>query len=302
MVLINSGKPFRTSDARDFGFSDWGLREAIGAGVLRRVPRGVVVDSLAHDTRELRVASLALVIPDGATVGLHWAAWAYGADTFPPGRRTDLRPTVVVRHGGTRLKGDRFLVRQTKLPDGEPVESDGVLLTSPARTASDLLRLAWRPHAMAAGDAILRAKVVSHEAVMDEVRRYSRVPGAKQAMELAPRLDARANKHGESWTRCRILDAGLPVPALDHQVLLDRRKYYLDMMYLAQLVACEYDGREHHEGELNIVHDDDRRGLLKRRLGIQWVIATYERVFQPEDPFEVELGNLLGLPVRPRTW
>ncbi|WP_454300468.1 hypothetical protein [Salana multivorans] len=50
------------------------------------------------------------------------------------------------------------------------------------------------------------------------------------------------------------------------------------------------------------MHDDDRRGLLKRRLGIQWVIATYERVFQPEDPFEVELGNLLGLPVRPRTW
>lgn len=154
--------------------------------------------TLSLTTRaELRVASLALVIPDGATVGLHWAAWAYGADTFPPGRRTDLRPTVVVRHGGTRLKGDRFLVRQTKFPDGEPVESDGVLLTSPARTASDLLRLAWRPHAMAAGDAILRAKVVSHEAVMDEVRRYSRVPGAKQAMELAPRLDARANKHGE---------------------------------------------------------------------------------------------------------
>ncbi|WP_235866246.1 hypothetical protein [Serinibacter arcticus] len=260
------------------------------------------MDASVADTRELRVAALALVIPEGATISDHSAAWVYGVDTYPPGGMREMRPMCMVRHGFGRPKGLRAVVRQTTMPDPDFVTIGDVKVTSPIRTVSDLLRLAWRPHALAAADALVRAGVATRLEVMEHVATLRRLPGTRQAQELAPLIDPRAQTAGESWMRLRLIDAGLPVPDVDHRILHRGREYWLDSAYVAQRVAVEYDGREVHSDEKDRAHDGGRRGTLTDELAWKFVIATFERIFGVDDSFEREVGELLGLPVRPRTW
>lgn len=302
MTYFNAGQPFLTRHATDLGLPLSDLRDALRTGTVRRLLRGVLVDARVPDSRELRVAALALLIPADATVASHSAAWAFGADTRPPSLRHDLRPQVLVRHSGTRLKGDRFIVRQTTIPDADAVTIGGVRFTSPVRTTSDLLRFSWRPHALAAGDAMLRAEATTSAEVGEYVSRFSRLPWIRQAQELAPHLNGKADRHGESWTRCRLLDAGLPTPSLNVPVVLDGVTYWLDMAYEEQLLSIEYDGREHHEGDANEKHDGARRAGIHRRLGWRFEIANFENVFGVDPALEAGIGSKLGLTIRARTW
>lgn len=300
--LLNDGVPFLISDTSRSGLSPYEVRTLIRRHRLRRVFRGVAVDAASADTRELRVRALALVLPPEAIVSDHSAAWVHGADTRPPGAMREVRPMCVVRHGTTRPRQTRALTRQTTVPDPDVVTIEGVRVTSPLRTASDLLRLSWRPHALAAADAMARAGVVDESDLAAYVGQLRRLPGLRQAQELAPLVDSRAQSHGESWMRMRMIDAGLPIPEVDHRLQHRGREYWLDTAYVAARVAAEYDGREFHSDDDDVEHDSGRRERLNHDLAWQFVIATFERIFGEDDAFERELGSHLGVSVRPRTW
>lgn len=299
---INDGLPFRTASSVALGISARTLRDLVRGGALRRVFHGVLVDADVPDSRQLRVGALRLVTPPDAVISDHSAAWAYGVSTFPPGKMREMRPHCLVRHGHARPRSGRALVRQTTLPDPDLVEIDGVPVTSPVRTCVDLLRMEWRPYALAAADAMVRAGVVDQHLVAESVAHLRRLPGTKQAQELAPRIDPDAESHGESWMRCRMLDAGLPRPTLQIEQRVDGRVYRLDAGYLEQRIGSEYDGREFHEGQAAEIHDGDRRLLLGRRLSWNITVATRESIFGEDASFEQELGRLLNVPVRPRQW
>ena len=302
MRTINDGQPFATTRTGALDFSAAELRHLIRTGELRRLFRGVVVAGSEPDTRDLRIAALRLVLPEAAVISDHSAAWVYGVDTLPPGRFRDLRPMCVVRHGTSRPHPARAVSRQTTLPDPDVVDINGAAITSPLRTTADLLRLNFRPHALAAADAMVRAEVVVKEHLLEYVAQFRRVPYLKQAHELAPHIDGARASHGESWMGCRILDAGLPTPSIDHPIEHRGRRYRLDSAFVEQRVAAEYDGREFHGDEFDVEHDEDRRTRLSSQLGWVFAIATYPRIFGEDDSFERELGEHLGLQVRPRTW
>lgn len=301
-TLINDGAPFVASRASDLGLSRFDLRRLLRCHRLRRVFRGVVVDSAVADSRDVRVAALALVIPKHAIVSDHSAAWVYGVDTFPPGGLREFRPMCVVSHGTSRSHPSRALARQTTVPDPDVVLIAGVPVTSPLRTAVDLLRLCWRPHALAAVDALVRAGVVSKDDVMASASSLLRLPGTQQAKELAPLIDPRAQSHGESWMRLRMVDAGLPIPDVDHRLQHRGREFWLDSAYVAARVAAEYDGREFHSDRRDVEHDGERRAILEHELAWRFVVATFDRIFGDDDSFERELGSLLGIAVLPRRW
>lgn len=303
MTLLNDGLPFLLRDSGDLGFRPFQIRQALCSGVVRRVFTGVAVDGAVPDTVELRLRSLALVVPPDALVADHTAAWGYGADTRPPHMLRDDRPTLLVPHGGTRPVGTRAIARQSTVPDADTVEILGLRMTSPVRTACDLLRLCWRPHALAAADAMVRAEVVPIAQVQDAVAGLRRLPGTNQAKELAPRIDPGADKHGESWMRCRVLDAGLPRPELQHPVVLrDGRKRFLDAAWPEKLAAAEYDGRRNHTAQPDVDHDTARREEVTTEAYWSFTIATYRRIFGSDDSFERDLGGILGVSVRPRRW
>lgn len=294
--------PFHVRTASDYGYSPWQLREAVKAGHLRRMFRGVVVRSSSPDSRELRAEALSLVMPTHAVVADHTAAWLYGVDTFPPGMMRDFRPQCLVEHGRTRPAPSRCQVRQTTLPEREAVEIGGVRTTSPVRTTSDLLRLNFRPYAYAAGNAMVRSGLVAQATIAEYVAQQRHLPYLAQAIQLAPNLRPEPESHGESWALCRMLDAALPMPTLQHEVRYGAEVFRLDSAFVEQRVATEFDGKEMHRPPDRQAHDRRRRGLLSDDLAWRFVISTRETVFGADPAFELAIGALLGLPVRPRTW
>ncbi len=303
-MLINDGHPFHSRDAHEHFSAQRDFHEAHRLGRLRWIAYSISIDASVPDTRAIRAEAARLVVPEHAVASDDYAAFIHGASTRPPGRRHELRPMYLVQHSRYRSREAYALVRQsTRIPAEDIMEIDGLLLTTPVRTTSDLLRLNYRPHALAAGDAMARAQLVTRDLVLAYLSELHRLPGLTQAKQLGVRIDPKAESPGESWQRCRILDAGFPCPVLQHPVTdshgVVRR---LDMAYEEVLTASEYDGREFHTADDDISFDLMRRSDLARRGGWRFNLGTWERIFGTSPEFEYELGSFLSLTPGPRAW
>jgi hypothetical protein len=296
--------PFTTAEASRFGMSRSDLVEAVRAGVLRRVVRGVYVDARAPDTRNLRVRALELVKPPNAVACNETAAWLHGVDVFKPSERFILEPFFVVPHSTSRINRANVRCRQAYIEPDDLMRIGDITVTTPVRTVSDLLRRLYRPYALAAADAFARAGLASRAEVMQFVHRLKGYPGIVQARSLSRLIDPRAQSPGESWQRLRILDAGFPPPVPQFEVVDSLgRTWFLDHAYPELLIASEYDGTEFHTAQAHREHDEDRRGFLTEVHGWRWVNAGRSRLFGPDTAFEEELGDLLGMPpLLPRRW
>lgn len=161
-----------------------------------------------------------------------------------------------------------------------------------------------RPYALAAADGFARAGLIEVAEVVDYVHRLKGYRWIVQARNLATLIDGRSESAGESWHRLRIHDAGFPPPQLQFDVLdsggVERR---IDCAYPELLIGSEYDGREFHSLDDDRAHDVWRREELTQIYGWRWVNADRERLFGPDPAFEIELGQLLGIPpIVPRRW
>ncbi|MBW9207433.1 hypothetical protein KV097_15935 [Mumia sp. zg.B17] len=302
--LINDGLPFRGRDHAAAGLaSESDLRRSIAQKQIRGVFKSVYVDARVPDTRLLRVRATRLVTPPHAILSDCFAAWLFGVDTFRPSERHLLTPTLVTPHGVGRVRADGVTCRQAFLADPDVTEVDGIRVTSPLRTTSDLLRRQRRPYALASADGMARAELVDIEQLVDYVDELKGYRGGPQARELARFVDPGAESPGESWQRLRMLDAGFPRPQT--QILVtdawgrDRR---FDMGYLHLLLAAEYDGREFHTGADSARHDEERRTYFERRYGWRFVIGTRETIFGTDPAFELAIGELLGITPLARRW
>ena len=188
------------------------------------------------------------------------------------------------------------------MPAEDVVELDGLRVTTPLRTTSDLLRTQWRPYAMASADAMAHAGLVVPAEVRDYVARLKGYRGIRQARVLAGYIEPKAASQGESWTRLRLIDAGFPVPSAQVEVIdASGRVRYLDLAYVRRRIAIEYDGRQFHTADGDVVHDEDRRELVGA-VGYRFVVARRDDVLGEDDSFEREVGELLGMTPIPRWW
>lgn len=301
--FVNDGHPFLSRDAQAIGFNRTMQRRLIRQHRVRMVCRGVFVDAGVPDSRWLRVKSAKLVAPPHAVLSDEFAAWVYGVDVFRPGERHSLVPTFTVPHGTHRSVEAGVRYRHAILPASDVTYVDGLLVTTPLRTTSDLLRRLWRPYALAAADSIAHADLVTADEVwlyVDHLRGYQ---GVVQARELAMLIEPKAASPGESWQRLRLLDAGFPRPVPQFEVIdADWRSRWLDLAYPELLVAIEYDGREFHTSHFNLEHDATRRDYLRERYGWRFVVARRDDIFGNDPSFEQEVGGLIGVASRSRTW
>jgi hypothetical protein len=121
---------------------------------------------------------------------------------------------------------------------------DGVLVTSVQRTVIDLARSLPFEQAVAAGDHALRlgATAAELEACIAGMPRW---PHVRQARRVLAFLDIRSESVGESVSRVRIRDDGLPDPELQREirngvgVLVAR----VDFCWDEQQTIGEFDGR-----------------------------------------------------------
>ncbi|MFI5428355.1 type IV toxin-antitoxin system AbiEi family antitoxin domain-containing protein [Aeromicrobium sp. UC242_57] len=301
--LVNDGHPFTTAQAPTLGLTPKMLRLRLTQGLVRRVFRNVYVDASVPDSRAGRVRALALATPANAIVSDETAAWVHGLDVFAPGRRHDLTPSMLVRHGKGRVEHTGSNGRQAIIAPGDVEFVDGLFVTTALRTTSDLLRRMYRPYALAAADAFAHAGLIDRYELIDYVEHLKGFRGIVQARSLAAIVEPKTQSAGESWQRLRILDAGLPPPDPQHEVIDDfGRSYFIDLPYPDVLVGTEYDGREFHTNDEHRRHDQARRDYLTEVYGWRWIIGTRDRIFGDDTSFEHELGRALGLTPLSRWW
>ena len=304
MDQINDGRPFLSRDAAEHFSSYEAFKDAIRMGALRWVAHKIAVDSKAPDTRALRAQAARLVMPCHAIACDDYASFIHGAATEPPGSRWEHRPSYLVPHTSYVSRPRYAIVRQsTGIPDQDILEVEGVQVTTPTRTASDLLRRHYRPYALAAGDAMYRAGSINPGQVADHLASLFHLRGLCQARQLVTRLTPEAESHGESWMRCRLLDAGFPTPAIQFKIKdsggIVRR---FDVAYEEYRVAPEYDGREHHTSARHSDLDEVRRDDFRQRLAWRFPIATRENIFGADPAFEEGVGAMIGCQPLPRRW
>lgn len=280
--MLFLGEPFTAVEAKATGISAKELRTMVRDGWVRSVLDGVYVDAASADTLDLRAAALFKVVPRNAVICDHTAAWLHGADVLGPTVQQGVPAVEVFRFDGDnriRRSGCSGGTRSLD-PAVDIVEIRGMLVTTPLRTALDLGRLLPRGQAIGALDALMRVGGFSTYDMTQQLGRFRGARGVIQLRQLVPLADGRAESPAESLTRLRLLDAGLPLPQVQWEVVnvVGIVLYRLDLAYPDLMLAIEYDGREFHTSDEDRARDAERRADL-RRLGWTFVIVTSQDVY-----------------------
>jgi hypothetical protein len=234
--------PFRRGDAARYGLTDADVRRLLSHGVLVRLAHGLLTGyrrvELAVETPQqvaLRAQALQHRYPHSA-VGLQSAAvlhrlWLIGGSG----------PVRLLRESGyPRCRFD-VMVETAPLPSEHLTVVEGVVATTAARTAADLIARLPGGEALAILDSGLRAGVD-----LSEVRTITgeRCAGGSDAADRILTLaDARSQSALESVSRWAFHLGRLPPPEL--QVLLgddDGPFALVDFLWREQAVIGEADG------------------------------------------------------------
>ena len=154
------------------------------------------------DARDKAVAAWQWNRGPGALSG--WSAAAVlGVQWVPDDAPAELSRTQHVR------SPPGIVVRKERLLDDEVIRFDGMLLTSPARTAYDLGRRLRGEDAVIAVDAICNTCAIPVHEVRDVTRRHPGARGIVAARRALAEADAGAESPWETRTRLAIIGAGL---------------------------------------------------------------------------------------------
>lgn len=156
---------------------------------------------------------------------------------------------------------------------------NGVTLTSPEWTWVDLAGILGRDALVAAGDALLArtAPLSSLPAIQEVVDRRPKVKGIRLAREALPLLRHGVDSPQESRLRMKILDAGLPEPAVT-QPIHDQHGRYIstpDLQYKQCRIALEYEGDHHRTDPVQWGRDIERADRLR---GLGWIVLRFSKL------------------------
>ncbi len=106
----------------------------------------------------------------------------------------------------------------------------------------------------------MRRDLVTSAELAAAARRLARTPGIIRARERLRAVDPRSQSPLETDARLRLVDAGLPPPEPQMQVVLpDGRSAFIDMGYPEHRVGIELDGRAWHELPEAVFRDRHRQ-------------------------------------------
>jgi hypothetical protein len=233
-------------EALQQGWSDGELDRLVRAGELARLRRGAYVNStlpLAGGDRhrlliEATLAGLrrpAVVSHQSAAVLLGLPLWDVALDrvhvTRTPPAWTD-RSGVLCTH-------------VARLRDDEIDEVDGVLVTSPTRTALDLARSLRHEAAVVSLDAALHHGLLTHELLRARLFDISGTPGSRAAARAIFAADGRSESVGESRSRVILTRWKLAPSALQFEVRSPSGAVVgrADFAWEDDVLVGEFDGR-----------------------------------------------------------
>lgn len=138
----------------------------------------------------------------------------------------------------------------------EIMESEGIRMSTPARTWLDLCRVLPMEHVVAMGDQLIRHPHDGLElrtkpwATTQELRgmlkRHPKMQGIVKARAAVELIRVGADSAPETFLRLALLDAGLPEPELQVRLVADNpHSPAADMGYRRRKIAIQYDGGHH---------------------------------------------------------
>ncbi len=267
LARLPVNKPFRVKDCALLDLKPEQISMWTEHGFLRRPLRGIYYRSDSAESLQLRIDCLKLMAPPTAVVTDRTAAWLQGApmSLAPNDHLVVPRVSMFLNKPGNRLRNGAASSGERAFLTKDLIELDGLLVTSPLRTACDLGRLLTRDEALASMDSLHSLGAFSVAELTREMERFRRQRGVRQGRMLAPIVDGRAQSPGESATRLRWYDVGLPRPELQWPVPSPHgANYFLDLALPCCGFAVEFDGEAFHG-------DDQRTSDLARR---EWVRAS----------------------------
>ena len=197
----------------------------------------------------------------------------------------DLRTVHLTRPrtGGGGKRRPWLTMHAQPLEAADVTAVDGILVTSLERTLFDLARTLPYERAVAAGDRAL-ALGMSLEILGEMLQRGRLWKGINQARRAAAFVDGRSDSPGESVSRVRIADFGLPAPQPQLPVMLPNgRTVYGDFGWPEFKTIGEFDGLVKYEKLLrpgesaaDVVVREKRREDMLRALGWQIVRWIWE--------------------------
>lgn len=263
------------------------LRHALRSGKLRRVARGVYVDGdAATDPVALHRARMHTYHDPAGAFSHASAAILHGFALWG----VDLTRVHISRSGNSGGSRTSSLhIHSTSLRSDEIGHIDGLPVTSPLRTVVDLARTLPTDQAVVAGDSALAIYPDVKSSLSDALASARSRSGIAAARRILPFLDGRSESPGESLSRVRIRDAGLPAPALQHELRTSSGAFVArpDFFWEGAGVVGEFDGRgkygcDEPGATAETVHREKRREDAIRSLGFEVVRWTWEDLFRFE--------------------
>lgn len=254
--------------------------DVLAAGLSVRELRHPTVSRLSRDTYlpgalrsdlTSRLAAVLLTAPAGAVVSHLSAADVWGLQ-IPFRPRDDERVHVTVPTGSrAESRVDRRLYR-TPLGSEDVVRRRSLPVTTPARTWRDLAAVLEAPALLAVTDQLLNGLSTPDE-LQEQLHIRPGGRGCARARTVLPLADRRSESPMESVVRWLVIEAGIPLPDLQH-VVRDALGAFLaraDLAWPEHRVIVEFDGDVHRERDV-FVKDLRRQNAL---VAAGWTVLRF---------------------------
>lgn len=248
-MLLDPALPFRGSVAVASGLITPGV---LRGPRFRRLFPDVYVGAHVEVDLVLRARAAHLLVEGRGAIGGYAAAELLGASCGP-----DDAPVDLVLPGGAYRERPGLVVHRGLLAPDETTTVEGIVVTTPARTAYDLACAGPLGEAVVAVDTLGHVHGFRPSAVLDIRCRRLGARGSTQLAAVVRLADPRSQSPMESRIRLAIVLDGLPVPVLQHPV----GPFFLDLAYPSIRLAIEYDGEAHRVQE-RALRDLDRQAYL----------------------------------------
>jgi hypothetical protein len=272
------------------GYGHDDLRRLQRAGDLIRLRRGAYAfedqpDQLPEERHRRLVWATAPQLGDGAVFSHGSAAVLHG---LPVWSTAVDRVHVTRNRRGSGARRAVVHVHGAPLAASEIILIDGMPVTSLARTVLDLARTLPMTQAVAAGDHGLTLGLRRHEldAGLASMKRW---PGIRAAWRVIEFLDVRSESVGESVSRVRLMEEGLPEPEPQHEIFGPDGRLIarVDFHWKEHQTVGEFDGKTKYGRLLkpgqsieDVIFKEKLREDAVRDLGLQvvrWIWSDLHR-------------------------
>lgn len=254
--------------------------------VYRRVARGDLIrvgpgaflpsdlwDSLQHESRHLWAVRGAALVARSPEVFSHQSAAVHWRLPLLEPPVSPAHVTVPPAAGG---RSTRSLERHSTARPVEPVQIDGLQVTSLARTAVDIAATCSFEAAVITVDAALRRTnfplpgiprtFVDHEILWAEQQLLPLRHGSASTARVIEFADARAQLPGESLSRVSMWRAGTPKPILQQELAgASGRLYTVDFYWPHARLIGEFDGAAKYSDPAFLAGRTPEQALLEEK-------------------------------------